>query len=523
MNQIFTLIKKLSITFFLSFIIFIEPSIVYGQAKAEEAFAVKGFHLDMKIQVMRMPALKKFVKKLHDNGINTLIMEWGGTYPFLNHPLISNRFAYTRDEIVDFMAYCNSLKMDVIPLQQSFGHVEYILKHYKYKELRESNKDFSQVNPLKEDLNRALFTDLFKDMVDTHPSQYFHIGGDETTLLGYHPASKEKIEAVGVGRLYGDYIKLLCDIVTSLGKTPVLWADIALKYPDALQQIPKGTVFVDWNYGWNFNRFGKHENLLNSGFEIWGAPAIRSAPDNFYLTCWTKHFQNLADFIPAARSYDYKGMVVTSWSTSGFYTTVWESNSEVLDMYSIRRVYPITGFNILIDAYFKAINDSNPLDISGFVADYTRERFGFNENENQRFWQALTKTPFEIERGVVNKGAMTTANLRDSALIAAKELHNLKPAKNIKEFKHYQLMADIRAQYLTYMELEVRANSTDFTRNDIPGVLLQLKSINTADIDKRFIALNKDTYYMAELVEENELRNKKIKMLYDRLANAREN
>jgi hypothetical protein len=28
---------------------------------------------------------------------------------------------------------------------------------------------------------------------------------------------------------------MLCDIVISLGKIPVMWADIALKHPEALQ------------------------------------------------------------------------------------------------------------------------------------------------------------------------------------------------------------------------------------------------------------------------------------------------
>src|SRR5690349_14788594 len=92
-------------------------------------FTVKGFHLDLRIQVMPMPALKAFAKKLSDEGMNTLIMEWEGTYPFEKHPLIPNRYAYTKAEITDFVKYCNGLGIDVIPLQQSFGHVEYILRN----------------------------------------------------------------------------------------------------------------------------------------------------------------------------------------------------------------------------------------------------------------------------------------------------------------------------------------------------------------------------------------------------------
>ena len=52
-------------------------------------FAVKGFHLDLRMQVMKMDALKAFAQKLHEAGLNTLIMEWEGTFPFEKHPLIS--------------------------------------------------------------------------------------------------------------------------------------------------------------------------------------------------------------------------------------------------------------------------------------------------------------------------------------------------------------------------------------------------------------------------------------------------
>jgi len=80
-------------------------------------FIIKGFHLDMRIQVMSMDTLKAFALKLSRDGINTLIMEWEGTYLFEKHPLIPNRYAYTKSQIVSFIKYCNSLDIDVIPLQ----------------------------------------------------------------------------------------------------------------------------------------------------------------------------------------------------------------------------------------------------------------------------------------------------------------------------------------------------------------------------------------------------------------------
>lgn len=481
-------------------------------------FKVKGFHLDLRIQVMTVPALKAFAKELSDHGVNTLIMEWEGSYPFENHQLISNRYAYTREEVVDFIAYCHQLGLDVIPLQQSFGHVEYILRHPRYKELREDQKDYSQVNPLKEDLNRTLFTELYQDLISTHKSDYIHIGGDETYLLGHSAESQKKVAEYGKGRLYGDYIKLLCNIVVGLGKRPVLWADIAMKYPDALEGLPKETVFVDWNYGWDINMFGNHSNLLNSGFEIWGAPSIRSHPDNYFLTQWEKHFNNIRDFIPQAREFGYKGIVMTSWSTSGLYSSVWESTRDIIDLYPIRRVYPITGFNMLINAYLEAISSYKPLKIESFIYQYAKDKYGFSKEEAKEFWIALKATPYEIVQANIHNSTISMALLLDSAEISSNILQHLNPKNNFEEFEHYRVMADIRLQYLKLMDIEMRLNSPNFKKDEIGNIIAELERVNLKELDQRFIEINKNNYYISELREENEYRNSKFQKLLYRLS-----
>src|SRR6202043_1929572 len=82
-----------------------------SQANTDSAgdFAIRAFHLDLRIQAMKMPALKLFVQKIQKGGINTLIMEYEATFPFQKHPLIPNRYAYSMEEIRSFIAFCNKL------------------------------------------------------------------------------------------------------------------------------------------------------------------------------------------------------------------------------------------------------------------------------------------------------------------------------------------------------------------------------------------------------------------------------
>lgn len=513
------------------FLIWIYASVLLNTAVAQNTgksqiadFKVKGFHLDLRIQVMKPHALKEFASRLSKSGVNTLIMEYEATFPFEQHPLIPNRYAYTKEEIAEFVKYCSGLGIDVIPLQQSFGHVEYILRFPKYAKLRESNTDYSQVNPMQEKLARELFTELFNEIAALHPSKYFHIGCDETRLLGYSRQSKEKVEKYGVGKLYGDYVKLMCDIVLEMGKTPVLWADIALKYPESLASLPKDVVFVDWNYGWNLDRFGDPKKLTNQGFEVWGAPSLRSNPDNYNLTTWEKHFNNIRDFIPQARELGYTGMVMTSWSTSGVYSYVRESGSDIVDLYAVRRVYPLSGFNILLEAYLHAINTQQSLDIPQFVGNYAKERYGFNKEQSDRFLVALTAVPYEVGQGRVLKATdLSVKQLLDSVQHVDNIFADLKPLKNEVEFEHYRLMAKTRALYVEYQYIEHLANSPDFTASQISGLLPRLQQIiaETMVVNDRYITLNEKDFYTSELAVDNELRMIKMNLLNDRLSRKR--
>jgi hexosaminidase len=490
----------------------------------DNQFKVRGFHLDLRIQVMPMPALRAFAKKLSESGINTLIMEWEGTYPFEKHPLIPNRYAYTKAEIIDFVKYCNNLGIDVIPLQQSFGHVEYILRNEKYKELREDQKDYSQVCPLQTKQDSALFTDLYTELVSTHTSKYIHIGGDETYLLGHDERCKLMVAKEGKSKLYIDYIRMLCNIVIKLGKTPVMWADIALKYPDAINLLPKGTILIDWNYGWDMNNFGEHQKLVASGYEIWGAPSLRSYPDNYFLTQWEKHFNNIKTFVPACRSLGYKGMVMTSWSTSGQYSPVFETEENIVDLYAIRHVYPIGGFNILLAAYAESMRSDKPLDIDGFIASYCKKQYGFNAEQSAKFWSALKAAPYQLDQGrVLSPKPLSVEQLLDSATEAYKALYLLTPTQNRQEFGHYLLMAGIRIHYLAYEAIEKKVNSPEFTPDQVPGVLKDLQKLmgNGSQLNGDFVELNKDYLYTAELAEENMLRFTKVRLLYERLSRTR--
>ena len=488
----------------------------------DNQFTVRGFHVDLRIQVMTLDALKALADELAAFGMNTLVMEWEASYPYQNNATISNELAYTREEVRSFVDYCEALGIDVIPLQQCFGHVEYILRHDRYSELKEDRKEISQLCPLKEETDSLLFADLFADMASMHRSEYIHIGGDETYLLGHCPACSLKAATEGKSKLFVDYMKMMCDIVISLGKRPVMWADILLKYPEAATEMPDETIFIDWNYGWKTNYFGDIAALQSQGLEFWGSPSVRSHPDNSYVTCWEKHFNNQRDFIPYSREAGYTGIVMTSWSTSGLYGFTWDVNYEVTDMEQVRNTWPLSGFRILLASYAEALNSLEPIDPHAFVVRYARERFGLTEAEGELLWETLTIPPELIVNGKPATSP-SIAVMRETVEEAVAKMQTLKPQSNTDEFEHFRLMLDIRLHYLKFREAEARFNAPGFSIEDKESVVADLEGLmaETKDLDRRFAKLNRGFLHETEIRQQNEIRNRKLMLLHRRLTGNR--
>ena len=504
-------------------------------------FSVVAYHVDLRVQIMPMPTLKALAKEISTLGFNTLIMEWEATYPYKQHSIISNRYAYSREEVTEFINYSEGLGLDVIPLQQSLGHAEYILMHERYAYLRADKRNLSQIDPTRLDVARDFFTELYSDMLSTHQSQYVHIGGDETRILDCKRCQEawgDDGEELGKSKLYVEYMTMIAEIVIAQGKPPLLWADMILAHPDAIADMPKNVIYIDWNYGWKFDRFGENPRTLikKYGLKFWGASSIRSSPDDYHVTSWSKHMKNQAVYVSYARESGFEGMVLTSWSTSGQYGYEWFW-PEVVEIFPLRQVYPHAypndAFRMNTLGFIKAVQQEKTFKPKDFAHQYAQQRFGLTAGESEKLWNILTdeslnnkviigSSPLSGIKGLPDNKRVVSATLAKVRELQA-ALTKIVPKKNQKEFAHYHLQIDFREYYLSFRQIQYLVQSTGFSEKNNLEAIKQLEKLlaRSVELNKRFKKLFTGKLYDTEIERLNQYRNKKAILLHQKLTRDR--
>lgn len=175
-------------------------------------------------------------------------IEYADRFPFESHPALVHREAYTKEEIRELVAFAEERYVEITPLLQSLGHLDYLLQHKEYRHLAEGGKDGRQVCPGNPQSLR-LFKELAGEMMDLHPrSTYFHVGGDETRELGACPRCAAEMARIGKGGVYLGHMSKICTWVKAQGKRPLVWDDMFQTHPATLDHLDRNISLMYWDY-----------------------------------------------------------------------------------------------------------------------------------------------------------------------------------------------------------------------------------------------------------------------------------
>uniref|UniRef100_A0A0A9X4K8 beta-N-acetylhexosaminidase n=2 Tax=Lygus hesperus TaxID=30085 RepID=A0A0A9X4K8_LYGHE len=284
-------------------------------------------HLDLKGAVPKVSYFSQlfpFIRKLGGTGI---LIEYEDTFPYLSAD-IAGGHAYSKNDIEEILRYANESQLTVIPLIQTFGHLEFALKLETYKHLRESKKYPQAICPSKNESLKFLYN-MIDEVIDLHKGiEYLHIGCDEVYQLGLCQDCQTKLlaESWSPQELFLDHLSRMAKYIKQ--KYPSV---NVLVWDDELRNIPL-EVLTTWKLGhivepvvWKYT--GDVEADLHEGIwrkytklfpRMWFATAFKGAKSPDAITnSISLYLENHRSWVKLIKKYSqtlkFQGGILTGW------------------------------------------------------------------------------------------------------------------------------------------------------------------------------------------------------------------
>jgi hypothetical protein len=289
-------------------------------------FSRRGVMLDIsRGRVPKLETLLDLAEKLSDFKINELQLYTEHTFAYKKYKSVWQSWgALTAKQIQILDARCRELGIDLVPNQNSFGHLRYFLADPRLKKLGElsvpyeaETKDFLR-RPTTLAPNHpgtlSFLRGLYDELLPNFSSKFFNVGCDETWDLG-KGQSKKLCEAKGKGRVYFDFLKKIQREVSARDKRMVFWGDIILKYPKLIRELPKNVVALTWGYEANHPFDAEAAQFAEAKIPFYVCPGTST-----WQTLVGKHdnaFANLRAAAKAGKKFGAIGFLNTDWGDGG--------------------------------------------------------------------------------------------------------------------------------------------------------------------------------------------------------------
>ncbi len=283
---------------------------------------LRGIHLDFKGLPPTPKRLLELIEIVALARYNVIIVEWEDMFPWNFDKSFRSPHCYSPGQIRRFREKAEEFGIGIIPLVQSIGHMENVLRHPKYRHLRELPHDSFCLNPMAKDSAR-LVQGIIDDVLELLPdARYFHLGGDEAWSLGKGQGSGQFVARHGKAELYLKYMEPFLENLRSCGIRPMLWHDMMIEWDEEnLRRIAAQADLVTWGYLGHPDNSERHyatrhiEKLHKSGVQLWAGTAYKGADgQSADIPDIPKREENAVGWMDIAKRYAYKGAITTGWS-----------------------------------------------------------------------------------------------------------------------------------------------------------------------------------------------------------------
>jgi hypothetical protein len=295
-------------------------------------FPVRGIMLDIsRDKVPTLTTLCALVDQFAEWKINHLQLYTEHTFAYRQHAAVWQAASpMTADEIRALDAYCRGRGIDLVPNQNSFGHLERWLKLPQYNDLAECPTGGAPIpwggvtagptslNPA-DPRSLALLQAWYAELLPNFSSRSFNVGCDETFDLG-HGRSQAEVAQRGGGRVYLDFLLKIHQLVQAHGRTMLFWGDIILHHPELVPELPRDSVALEWGYEAN-HPFAAHAALFaNAGIPFYVCPGTSAW--NSLAGRTSNMRENLLSAATHGLQHGAAGYLITDWGDHGHWQTL---------------------------------------------------------------------------------------------------------------------------------------------------------------------------------------------------------
>ncbi|CAJ0595157.1 unnamed protein product [Cylicocyclus nassatus] len=153
-------------------------------------------HLDLKGAPPKVTVYEWLFPLLRKMGAHGVLIEYEDMFPYMqNLAVIKRADHYSKSDIAKINQLANRNFLEIIPLVQTWGHMEFILKHQPFFALRENVTADNTICPTDE-RSINLIRDMIVQVRALHPnSERIHIGGDEASHIAEDKRCKDRLAA----------------------------------------------------------------------------------------------------------------------------------------------------------------------------------------------------------------------------------------------------------------------------------------------------------------------------------------
>jgi hypothetical protein len=289
-------------------------------------FARRGVMLDIsRGRVPNLRTLLGLVEDLADFKINEFQLYVEHTFAYRGYEQVWKGWgALTGAEIQQLDAHCRVLGIDLVPNQNSFGHLRYWLEYPPLKKLAEVAQPYESNDgaflryPTTLAPNHPgtlpFVRKLYSHLLPNFSSRYFNVGCDETWDLG-RGQSRTLCARRGKGRVYLEFLKRIQAEVSKQRRLMMFWGDIILHYPELIRKLPKNVTALNWGYEASHPFDREAATFQQSGLRFYVCPGTST-----WMSLIGRHDNAMVNLRSAAEAgcrHGATGFLNTDWGDGG--------------------------------------------------------------------------------------------------------------------------------------------------------------------------------------------------------------